>query len=199
MVWRSGRSLLVSCAEGVVDLDPERGRAQWLLALPGCHGAPLIGPGGAVVVMCGPAVVRWRGGRLTAVAGGFKPGAELLAGPDGEAWVLSGSGVTFGAGGRRAAAVSDHVRGGGALGWPAGGRVQALFTWDGRFDQWKPQDSIRRWLRTLCGDAAGTVASVLGEFPRSARHFRELADERGVDRRLRGTIAAAAAGGTVGA
>ncbi|MET8605763.1 protein kinase [Streptomyces rubiginosohelvolus] len=116
MVWRSPRSLLVSCADGVVDLDPERGRAQWLLALPGCHGAPLIGPGGAVLVMCGPAVVRWHAGRLTAVAGGFEPGAELLAGPDGEAWVLSGSGVTFGAGGgtlaltRAGTAVGEQLR-----------------------------------------------------------------------------------------
>ncbi|WP_274036600.1 protein kinase domain-containing protein [Streptomyces sp. MMBL 11-1] len=116
MVWRSARSLLVSCADGVVDLDPERGRSRWLLALPGCHGAPLIGPGGAVLVMCGPAVVRWHEDRLTAVAGGFEPGADLVAGPDGEAWVLSGSGVTFGAGGgtlaltRAGTAVGEQLR-----------------------------------------------------------------------------------------
>ncbi|MFE2640155.1 protein kinase [Streptomyces scopuliridis] len=99
MVWRGPRSLLVTCEEGVVDLDPTRGRSRWLLALPGCHGAPLIGPDGDVLVMCGPAVVRWHEERLSAVAGGFGPGAEMLAGPGGEPWVLSGSGVTFGTGG----------------------------------------------------------------------------------------------------
>ncbi|MFC9529026.1 protein kinase [Streptomyces sp. NPDC056975] len=98
MAWRGPTSLLVTCEDGVLDMDPTRGSTRWLLTLPGCHGAPLIGPDGAVLVMCGPAVVRWHDGVLTTVAGGFEPGAELLAGPDHEPWVLSGSGVTFGAG-----------------------------------------------------------------------------------------------------
>ncbi|MFH0246385.1 protein kinase [Streptomyces sp. HK10] len=98
MAWRGPTSLLVTCEDGVLDLDPIRGRTRWLLTLPGCHGAPLIEPDGAVVVMCGGAVVRWRDGMLSATAGGFEPGAELLADPGQEPWVLSGSGVTFGAG-----------------------------------------------------------------------------------------------------
>lgn len=98
MAWRDG-SLLVTCEDGVLELDPARGRAGWLLNLPGCHGAPLVGPAGEVLVMAGPAVVRWQEGTLAAVAGGFdEPGPQLLAGHDGEPWVLSGSGATLGTG-----------------------------------------------------------------------------------------------------
>ncbi|MCL7429817.1 serine/threonine-protein kinase [Streptomyces sp. YS415] len=98
MAWRAGDSLLVTYEDGLVDLDPVRGRTMWFLTVDGCHGAPIVGPDGAVMVIAGPAVIRWHEGALTAVAGGFEPGAELLAGPGGEPWVLSGSGVTYGAG-----------------------------------------------------------------------------------------------------
>ncbi|MFE4089028.1 serine/threonine-protein kinase [Streptomyces sp. YIM B13502] len=98
MAWRASDSLLVTYEDGLVDLDPVRGRTRWFLTVDGCHGAPLIGPDGAVTVMAGPGVIRWHEGTLTAVAGGFEPGAELLSGPGGEPWVLSGSGVTYGAG-----------------------------------------------------------------------------------------------------
>jgi hypothetical protein len=98
MAWRGPQSLLVTCDDGVLDIDPARGRARWLLSLAGCHGAPIVEPGGAVLVMCGGTVVRWNDDVLTAVAGGFDSGAQLLAGPDQEPWVLSGSGVTFSAG-----------------------------------------------------------------------------------------------------
>lgn len=98
MTWHEG-SLLVTCEDGLLALDPKRGRAEWILNLPGCHGAPLVGPDGEVLVMAGPAVVRWHEGTLTTVAGPFdEPGPQLIAGHDGEPWVLSGSGATLGTG-----------------------------------------------------------------------------------------------------
>ncbi|MFE5842120.1 protein kinase [Streptomyces niveus] len=117
MAWRGG-SLLVTCEDGLLELDPVRGRAEWFLPLPGCHGAPLVGQDGAVLVMAGPAVVRWHNGTLTAVAGAFDaPGPQLMAGHDGEPWVLSGSGATLGTGQggtlaltRVGAKVGDHLR-----------------------------------------------------------------------------------------
>lgn len=90
------RTALITCPDGLLETDLARGGARWHLALPGCHGTPLIGEDGAVLVMCGSAVVRWHQGQLSAVAGGFEPGSSLLPGPRHEAWVLSGSGVTFG-------------------------------------------------------------------------------------------------------
>ncbi|GAA3778115.1 protein kinase [Streptomyces chiangmaiensis] len=98
MAWRARDSLLVTYEDGLVEVDPVRGRTRWFLTVDGCHGAPLIAPDGAVTVMAGPTVIRWHAGTLTAIAGGFEPGAELLSGPGGEPWVLSGSGVTYGAG-----------------------------------------------------------------------------------------------------
>ncbi|MFD3922877.1 protein kinase [Streptomyces sp. NPDC058595] len=98
MAWREG-SLLVTCEDGLLELDPVRGRTEWFLNLPGCHGAPLIGPDGEVLVMAGPAVVRWHKSILLVVAGAFdEPGPQLVAGHNGEPWVLSGSGATSGTG-----------------------------------------------------------------------------------------------------
>ncbi|GLF98257.1 protein kinase domain-containing protein [Streptomyces yaizuensis] len=118
MAWRGPSSLLLTCEDGVLDLDPVSGRSQWVLALPGCHGAPLVGADGAVLVMCGPVVVRWHDGVLTAVAGGFEDGGQLLAGPDGEPWVLSGSGATFGAGDGTLALTRAGERAGEQLRYP---------------------------------------------------------------------------------
>ncbi|MEU5476787.1 serine/threonine-protein kinase [Streptomyces mirabilis] len=98
LAWLSDNTLLMTCPDGLLNVDLTRGHAHWHLPLPGCHGAPLVRDDGAVWVMCGTALVRWHDGRLDAVAGGFEDGAVLLPGPDGEPWVLSGSGVTFGAG-----------------------------------------------------------------------------------------------------
>ncbi|MGW0335513.1 serine/threonine-protein kinase [Streptomyces sp. NPDC003011] len=98
LAWLSDSTLLVTCPDGLLKVDLARGQAHWHLPLPGCHGAPLVGEDGAVRVLCGSALVRWRHGQLDAVAGGFEDGAVLLPGPDGEPWVISGSGVTFGAG-----------------------------------------------------------------------------------------------------
>jgi hypothetical protein len=90
--------MLITCPDGLLEVDTARGHAHWNLRLPGCHGAALVRRDGAVLVMCGSALVRWHEGALRVIAGGFEEGSVLLAGPDGEPWVLSGSGVTFGAG-----------------------------------------------------------------------------------------------------
>jgi hypothetical protein len=69
--------------------------------------------------------------------------------------------------------------------------VRSMCAWDDRFDQWKPQDSIKSWLRSLSGHGAQVVASVLREFPGSVRHFWELEDERRVDMEIRSAVQAA--------
>ncbi|QXE34426.1 serine/threonine protein kinase [Streptomyces sp. GMY02] len=98
LAWLSDNKLLMTCQDGLLNIDLTRGHAHWHLPLPGCYGAPLVCDDGVVWVMCGSALVRWNHGELDAVAGGFEDGAVLLPGPDGEPWVLSGSGVTFGSG-----------------------------------------------------------------------------------------------------
>ncbi|MCX4428784.1 hypothetical protein [Streptomyces mirabilis] len=98
MALLSDRTALVTCPDGLLAVDTGRGHAHWHLALPGCHGAPVVRQNGAVLVLCGSALVHWHDGQLLAVAGGFEDGAVLIPGPDGEPWVLSGSGVTFGTG-----------------------------------------------------------------------------------------------------
>ncbi|WP_329447871.1 dsDNA nuclease domain-containing protein [Streptomyces sp. NBC_01426] len=62
------------------------------------------------------------------------------------------------------------------------------FTWDAMWNQWMPQDKIRPWLRTLTGDAAGSVAGALREHPDCARHFSSLADDLRVDHRIRAAV-----------
>lgn len=64
------------------------------------------------------------------------------------------------------------------------------FTWDGLWDQWRPQDEIRPWLRTLTADPAGSVAAALREHPDCARHFASLADDVHVDHRIRAAVTA---------
>ncbi|MEU7340385.1 serine/threonine-protein kinase [Streptomyces sp. NPDC007074] len=63
------------------------------------------------------------------------------------------------------------------------------FSWDARWDQWRPQEEIRPWLRTLTGDAASSVASVLRAHPDCARHFSSLADDVRVDHQIRSAVA----------
>ncbi|MEV6404063.1 serine/threonine-protein kinase [Streptomyces bobili] len=98
LAFQSDRKALLTCPDGLLNVDLARGHAYWHLSLPGCHGAPLVRESGAVWVMCGSALVRWHDGQLDAVAGGFEDGAILLPGPEGDPWVLSGSGVTYGRG-----------------------------------------------------------------------------------------------------
>ncbi|MFB8243002.1 hypothetical protein ACFC58_41345, partial [Kitasatospora purpeofusca] len=96
-VARDGR-VLVTVDSGIVDLDARTGATRWHVALPGCEGPVLLRDDGSLLVVRGGAVLHWHTGALTAVAGGFPPGACLVAGDRGEVWVLSGSGVTLGSG-----------------------------------------------------------------------------------------------------
>ncbi|MEW2176641.1 protein kinase [Streptomyces sp. NPDC005406] len=89
---------LVTAEAGIVSLNPRTGVSRWCLALPGCVGPVLPRDDGSFLVMYGGTVLRWHERVLSAVAGGFPPGARLVAGDRGEVWVLSGSGVTFGSG-----------------------------------------------------------------------------------------------------
>jgi serine/threonine protein kinase len=66
--------------------------------------------------------------------------------------------------------------------------ASALFEWDGRWDQWPPQNLIRRWLGGLRGGAAGVVAQSLLADPDSARHFEDVAKNRDADARIRDAI-----------
>jgi hypothetical protein len=63
--------------------------------------------------------------------------------------------------------------------------VHATLTWDAAWDQWTPQIQIRQWLAQLRGDQAAAAARALREHPDAARHFAELAGNRGADERLR--------------
>ncbi|MFF7987181.1 hypothetical protein ACFZDK_50305 [Streptomyces sp. NPDC007901] len=90
--------VLITCSNGLLEVDTGSGQARWRLLLPGCHGGALVCRDGAVLVMCGSALVRWHEGHLRVVAGAFEEGAVLLPGPDDEPWVLSGFGAAFGVG-----------------------------------------------------------------------------------------------------
>ncbi|MDX2766234.1 protein kinase domain-containing protein, partial [Streptomyces europaeiscabiei] len=69
--------------------------------------------------------------------------------------------------------------------------TRTMCTWDAAWDQWSAQDRIAPWLRSLSGQAAQLVASVLHDHPRSARHFSGLAQDGTVDLRIRAAIRAA--------
>ncbi|GAA3265048.1 MULTISPECIES: serine/threonine-protein kinase [Streptomyces] len=118
LALQSDRTALLTCPDGLLNVDLARGHAHWHLPLPGCHGAPLVHEDGAVWVMCGSVLVRWHHGQLEAVAGGFEDGAVLLPGQDGEPWVLSGSGVTFRTGDGTLALTRAGVRAGEQLRYP---------------------------------------------------------------------------------
>lgn len=98
LAYEAPDRLLVTCADGVVELNPSSGSARWKFGLPGCHGAPLPLDDGSVCVLSGSALVKWHDSALTVVAGPFEAPAHLLRGPEGQPWVLSGSGGTFGVG-----------------------------------------------------------------------------------------------------
>jgi len=63
-----------------------------------------------------------------------------------------------------------------------------MFDWDNDWDRWKVQSEINRWLKTLQGDHARSVARILRRFPDSCRHFEELGDDRSVDLRIRNVL-----------
>ncbi|MFB7998772.1 protein kinase [Streptomyces sp. NPDC056002] len=62
------------------------------------------------------------------------------------------------------------------------------FEWDASWDQWTPQNHIARWLPTLTGDSASSVAAMLRRHPACAAHFRHLTANFHVDHRIRAAI-----------
>lgn len=70
--------------------------------------------------------------------------------------------------------------------------ARTMCTWDAAWDQWSAQDRIAPWLRSLSGQAAQLIGSVLRDHPRSAQHFSGLAQDGTVDLRIRAAIQAAA-------
>lgn len=90
--------ILVTMADGIVEVNLKRGMSDWLMPLPGCRGTPLVAADGSVLTLCADAVVQWRDGILTPLGGGFRDARTLLFASGGEPWVLSGYGPTFGVG-----------------------------------------------------------------------------------------------------
>lgn len=63
--------------------------------------------------------------------------------------------------------------------------VRCMFTWDGAWDQWRAQDQVTPWLRTLSGNAASIIAAALHDHPSAASHFGQLAQDGEVDSGIR--------------
>lgn len=81
--------LLLTLPSGVARIDLSTGDTEWAVPVPGCRGNPLPLPDGSVLVLRGPAVLRWRGSSTPEVAaGGFAGGTSLLPGPGGQPWVF---------------------------------------------------------------------------------------------------------------
>ena len=87
--------LLVTTADGVVDVDPARCTSGWALPLPGCRATPVTDPDGDVTVLCNYALVRSRGRKLEILGGGFTGNSNLLPCPDGKLWVFDNTGSTY--------------------------------------------------------------------------------------------------------
>ncbi|MEU8196288.1 serine/threonine-protein kinase [Microbispora amethystogenes] len=88
-----GSRMLITTGEGVMEVDTLRGTAHWLLPLMGCSGSALASADGEILVRRGSAVVQWKDGVLTPVAGDLGDTRMLLWGPNGQAWALCGSGA----------------------------------------------------------------------------------------------------------
>ncbi|MFE2721883.1 protein kinase [Kitasatospora sp. NPDC059327] len=69
--------------------------------------------------------------------------------------------------------------------------IRCMLTWDGAWDQWRAQDQVTPWLRSLSGNAANVVAAALHDHPSSAGHFGQLAQDGNVDSGIRHQIQAA--------
>ena len=66
--------------------------------------------------------------------------------------------------------------------------MQAMCPWDGYWDRWDAQGTIRPWLRSLKDDAAAVASAVLRDHPGSAEHFSQFADDWTVDPSIRGAV-----------
>ncbi|WP_405103024.1 serine/threonine-protein kinase [Micromonospora sp. NBC_01412] len=91
-----GPRMLITTGEGVAEVDTLRGTAHWLLPLAGCSGGALVSADGGILVRRGSAVVEWKDGVLTPIAGNLGDTRMLLWGPGGQAWALCGSGAELG-------------------------------------------------------------------------------------------------------
>lgn len=65
--------------------------------------------------------------------------------------------------------------------------LRTTLAWDAYWDQWTPRDLIRRWLGRLRDDHAAAAAQALREYG-DVSHFRELADDRNADERIRRAV-----------
>ncbi|MFJ8827695.1 protein kinase [Streptomyces sp. NPDC102467] len=62
--------------------------------------------------------------------------------------------------------------------------ARAMCVWDGIWDQYRAQDVISVWLRTLHGESAVLMAAALESHPDSAVHFRPLLNQQTLHRQL---------------
>lgn len=67
--------------------------------------------------------------------------------------------------------------------------AEAMFAWDGTWDQWDAQDAVRPWLSQLSGEAARIVGGRLRRQPASAEHFSNLGENRRVHPRIAAAVA----------
>ena len=67
--------------------------------------------------------------------------------------------------------------------------ADAMFAWDGIWDQWNARDAIVAWLYRIDGEVARVVAGALRRNVEARAHFESLAEDRRVDRLVRAALA----------
>ncbi|MFV2021984.1 protein kinase domain-containing protein [Micromonospora sp. LOL_023] len=92
------RRLLLTTADGLIEVDVRRGTGTWFLAMRGLRGSPLVRGDGSVLVICHDTVIAYCDEKVVPIAGGLRGAVGLCADREGDAWVLSGTGVEFGEG-----------------------------------------------------------------------------------------------------
>ncbi|MEQ4305546.1 DUF4429 domain-containing protein [Plantactinospora sp. B6F1] len=98
MAVMDDRRLLLTTADGLIELDVRRGTGTWFLAMRGLRGAPLVRGDGSVWVICHDTVIAYCDEKVVPTAGGLRGIVGLCTDHEGDAWVLSGTGVEFGEG-----------------------------------------------------------------------------------------------------
>ena len=71
--------------------------------------------------------------------------------------------------------------------------ARSLFAWDDHWNQYAPQDQVKRWLPKLPEEPSRIIAAALRPYPDAARHLHEVADNPAVNVRVRQVIRAALA------
>jgi hypothetical protein len=87
--------LLITTADGIIEVDTTRATTGWALALPGCRGTPLTRPDGSLITLCNYAVVKWHDRMLEIIGGGFTGNSNLLLDADGKSWVFDNTGSQY--------------------------------------------------------------------------------------------------------